>query len=324
MQFYTSVERRGKNLLVRGIDEDGCDVKKKVAYKPTLYVPCEKTSVFKTIHEQYVAPLDFDSMRDASDYIKDFGHVSGVEVFGSTNYPCTFINEEYPGEITPDLSKLRVGAFDIEVSMEGAMPNIDRAQQPITSISLIRFGGIRYVFGLKDYEPVGEEIYIHCVNEKDLLNRFIMKWTEMDLHVISGWNIDFFDIPYLIHRIEKVFNEIGFIEKEFKYASKLSPWGYIDVPHRTSPGRPEYKIAGITSFDYYKLYQKFSPTKKESYKLDFIAHLELGKKKLDYSEYKTLTNLYEQNHQKYIEYNLIDSLLIEQFEDKLKKMKIQR
>ena len=65
------------------------------------------------------------------------------------------------------------------------------------------------------------------------------------------------------------------------------------------------------------MYRKFQP-KQESEKLNYIAYVELGEKKLSYEEYDSLHSLYKNNYQKFIEYNIKDVELVRKLEEKLK------
>jgi DNA polymerase elongation subunit (family B) len=134
----------------------------------------------------------------------------------------------------------------------------------------------------------------------------------MDLDVVTGWNIEFFDIPYLINRIKRVLGD-----NEYK---KLSPWGIVNEKTVEFKGKENqsYDLLGVSVLDYYQLYRKFTFGNQESYKLDYIGQVELGEKKVDYSEYGSLLELYKNNYQKFIEYNIQDVLLVEKLDDKLK------
>jgi DNA polymerase elongation subunit (family B) len=141
-------------------------------------------------------------------------------------------------------------------------------------------------------------------------------WSRFYPDVISGWNIKFFDIPYLVNRITKLFGE--------DEAKKLSPWNRISGREAFVMNREHqvYDLDGIATLDYIELYRKFTYSQQESYRLDHIAHVELGEKKLDYSEFETLHQLYKYDYQKFIEYNIKDVELVEKLEDKMKLVEL--
>jgi len=155
---------------------------------------------------------------------------------------------------------------------------------------------------------------LKCKDEYDLIQKFLQVW-ESDAwmpDIITGWNIEFFDIPYLINRITTLYNE--------REAKRLSPWKMLNEKVVEFRGKENkvYEIVGVSDLDYYRLYRKFSFGNQESYKLDYIAQIELSERKLDYSEYGSLNEFYKNNFQKYMEYNIHDVLLVQKLEDKLK------
>jgi len=157
--------------------------------------------------------------------------------------------------------------------------------------------------------------YTKCDNEIDLLLKFLDYWSMPSAYpdVITGWNVKFFDIPYLVNRINRVLG--------LESVKKFSPWGMVD--HRKVNKRGQeattYNLAGIQTLDYLDLFQKFGYTygAQESYKLDHIAKVVLGEKKLSYEEHSSLFSLYLNDHQKFIDYNIKDVELVDRIEDKL-------
>lgn len=141
-------------------------------------------------------------------------------------------------------------------------------------------------------------------------------WTRFHPDVVSGWNIKFFDIPYLVNRITKLFDEAE--------AKKLSPWNKLSMREVMFMNRDHqsYDMVGIAALDYIELYKKFTYSQQESYRLDHIAHVELGEKKIDYSEFENLHQLYKQDFQKFVEYNIKDVELVEKLEDKMKLIEL--
>jgi DNA polymerase elongation subunit (family B) len=83
-----------------------------------------------------------------------------------------------------------------------------------------------------------------------------------------------------------------------------------------------YDIGGVTQLDYLNLYKKFTYKAQESYRLDYIASVELGQKKLDHSEYDTFKDFYTKGWQKFVEYNIIDVELVDRMEDKMKLIEL--
>ena len=108
--------------------------------------------------------------------------------------------------------------------------------------------------------------YVKCDNEKELIFEFLKFWQMNQPDVITGWNTEFFDIPYLCNRIKKLCGEDDL--------KKLSPWGSVSSKTIYSMGRTHqvYDIQGIAALDYFDLYRKFTYTNQESYRLDHIVH----------------------------------------------------
>ena len=100
--------------------------------------------------------------------------------------------------------------------------------------------------------------YVLCENEHDLLMTFIAWWSEVEPEVITGWNVDAFDITYLCNRIGQVCGEHNL--------NKLSPWGLVSSHDKEIMGRKVlyYDIAGVNVLDYLEMYKKFTYTNRES------------------------------------------------------------
>ena len=169
------------------------------------------------------------------------------------------------------------------------------------------------MFGIGPWEHDRTDvIYYNCKNEAALLIEFIKYWRKESFDIITGWNVNSFDITYLCNRIDKILGE-----DEHK---KLSPWNQSDVREFVAQGYQKnmvYNLYGINVLDYLELYRKHTFVNQESYRLDHIANVELGKGKLDYSEYGNLHTLYRQDYAKFLEYNVQDAVLVEQLEEKL-------
>lgn len=311
-EFYTSVVRRGNNLLYRGY-KNGERVKKKIAFKPTLFVSSDKPSPWKTLDDQNVAPVTFDSMSEATEFDKLYRDVANVNVYGMNNMVFQYIAKKYPTNIEFDRSSVEVTNFDIEVASDAGFPEPSKAEHPVISITLRKNDGVYWVWGLNDYVVTREDVlFIKCDNEMDLLRKFIDHWSRHTPDVITGWNTMGFDIPYIINRTRNLFGDDTLL-------SKLSPWGIIRERNREYFGKKvqEYILEGIEHLDYLDVYKKFTYTQQESYRLDHIATVELGERKINYEEHGTLFNLYKEDYQKFIDYNIKDVELVHALDEKL-------
>ena len=209
--------------------------------------------------------------------------------------------------------------IDIEVDSKNGFPYPESATEEILSIAMNIVSPNRehqgmFVFGWGGtFIPPKDVIYIDCQDEADLISRFIEFWENVDPDIITGWNVQFFDIPYLVNRIT---NTIG--EKE---ARRLSPWKKFSVRNAIIHGKENQAInlIGVSILDYMEMYKKFTYTNRESYRLDHIAHIETGYRKLKYEEYSNLDQLYRNDYQKFIEYNIRDVNLVDQIDEKMKR-----
>jgi len=328
MNFYTNVSRYGNMLLYRGI-ENGKRVQKKIKYKPTLFVGTNKASKWKSLDGKPVAPVQFESMRDAKNWIQENQYVAGRHIFGNTRHQACLVNDLFPGEIEFDRSKINVTTIDIEVQSDDGFPEPAEAAKTVTAICLKNnIDNTYYVWGLGDYDvskaimKTNRVVYKKCADEKELLIDFINHWATPSHtpDVITGWNSKFFDIPYLVNRIRRVFGpDLG--EENIK---KLSPWGMVErrearIAYKSANRDETFEFQGISQMDYMEVFKKFGYAygQQESYSLNNIAHVVLGEKKLSYEEHGSLYNLYKADHQKFIDYNIKDVELVDRFEDKM-------
>ena len=172
------------------------------------------------------------------------------------------------------------------------------------------------VFGLHEYKTNRKDVtYIKCNSEKDLLYDFLNFWCSNYPDIITGWNTEFFDIPYLVNRIKKVLGEDD--------AKRLSPWKSVHSKDVYQMGRTQmvYDIQGIAALDYFDLYRKFTYTNQESYRLDHIASVELGVKK-DENPHDTFRDWYTNDYQSFIDYNIKDVEIVDALEDKMKLIEL--
>jgi|TARA_Y100000034_G_scaffold15110_1_gene15939 DNA polymerase elongation subunit (family B) len=310
--FYTNVQPQGNYIALRGVDEHGLTFQRKVRYDPTLYVPAQRKSDWKTLDGKPVAPVKWGNMRESRQAMRTYGQ----DVYGVDQFQYSFISDKYPGMIDYDISKVKIAYIDIETSSEYGFPNIREANEQVLAIS-IKMGDDFKVYGCGDFNPPPDVRYIRCPNEHALLEAFVDDWKSNYPDIVTGWNTRFFDVPYLVNRITKVHGS--------KMANKLSPWGWIrENEVNLMGGRKQqvYDMQGISSIDYMDAYGKFTYINRESYALNFIAYAELGEKKLDYSEATSLHELYKTNFQKFLDYNIHDVILVEKLENKLKIMEM--
>lgn len=316
---YTNVAVYGNNILFRGIKE-GRRQKLKIQYSPTLFLSTNKPSIWKGLNGEQLEPKKFETIREAKDFIKNYSEIDNFKIHGNNSFEYAFIADTQPGMIEWDLENIKVAVIDIEVGSENGFPDPTQANEPITAIAIKEIGGKMVVFGCGDFDNVDPEnvVYHKCRDEYTLCKSFLQHWEDNCPDVISGWNVQLFDIPYLINRFNRILGE--------EYTRKLSPWGVIFNREKLIKGKIHnvFTLLGVSTLDYIDLYRWYAPGGKsqESYRLDSIAQIELGEGKISYDDYDNLHSLYKLNHQLFIEYNIKDVNLILQFEDKLKLIEL--
>ena len=314
MKFYTNVEQAGNNLLVRGY-EGGQAFSNKVKFNPTLFLPSSNFSKWKTLEGECVQPMKQGTISDAKETIARYRDATNMKVYGNTRYLYQYIAEEYADDhVMFDPKQIRVFNIDIETAAENGFPDIESADQEILAISLKdSHTGRITVWGARPFVNKDNQVdYLHFKTESGMLQAFLEYWCENYPDVITGWNVQLFDIPYIAGRIDRVLGD--------RYTRFLSPWRLITRREIYIKGRKQiaYDLPGIATLDYLELYRKFTYSNQESYKLDYICSVELGEKKLDHSEYDTFKEFYENDWQKFIEYNIHDVRLVDKLDAKMK------
>src|SRR6056300_205135 len=322
MAFYTNLYRYTNNIFYRGYSDNGDRVIKKEHYKPRFYVTSNTKTNFKSLDGQYVGPVEFNSMYEAGQWFKDNVEVSGRSIYGNKRFVTQYAMDKFPQDIQFDRNMINVGTFDIETDYDDGFPYPDQAAHAILSISYKSSKFSTYhVWGYGDFDVKASLIkdvkYVRCNSEEELLTKFIEFCSHPDIvpDVITGWNTRFFDIPYIINRVAKVLG--------IEWLSKFSPYGVQIPPPRMVPSRGKenmvYEIPGIQTLDYMELFQKFGYTygPQESYALNHIAYVVLGERKLSFEESGSLKNLYKDDFQKYIDYNMKDVQLVDRLEEKM-------
>ena len=318
MKFYTSVEQAGNRLLVRGYN-NGERYSVRVPFNPTLFLPSKNYSKWKTLEGNAVEPHKFGSISEAREFVKQYKEVPDFDIYGNTRFLYQYIAEQHPEEeLKFDSSKIRIFNIDIETAAENGFPDIESADQEILAISIKdSFSGRITVFGARPYDNKDPMVdYMHFRSEESMMNAFLDYWQANYPDVITGWNVQLFDMPYICNRIERILGE--------KFVKLLSPWRLVSQREIFIKGRKQFAVdtLGISTLDYLELYKKFTYTNQESYRLDHICNVELGEKKLDHSEFDTFKEFYEKDWQKFIDYNIHDVRLVDKLDDKMKLIEL--
>ena len=315
MQFYTNVTPWGNTLLVREY-VNGERLNRKVKYSPTLFCKVIKETNYKTLDGQYVTPIKHDTIKEAKEWLKSYEDQPHL-VYGNTLFQYNYIADEYPNYVKWDIDKILVVTIDIEVACENGFPNPEEAIEPLLSITIKNHQNKQIiVWGTGEYKNTRDDVtYVKCDTEKMLIQEFLTFWEKNQPDVITGWNTEFFDIPYLCNRIKNLY--------EPKEINRLSPWGNVSDRQVYKMGRQQqvYDILGVSHLDFYDLYRKFTYTSRESYRLDHIAHIELGESKDD-NPYETFREWYLKDFQSFIDYNIQDVEIVDRLEDKMRLIEL--
>ena len=216
----------------------------------------------------------------------------------------------------------RTMIIDIEVEVTEGFPDIKKAENRVTAIGFndpLTDEYFCYVLDTKNKLKLddtkistnGNEITKSFTDEYDLLNAFFMKYMKIKPTILTGWNVEFFDVPYLYNRACNVVGK--------NVANLLSP---VMSVQWSDFGGGKYKIAGVSILDYLILYKKFTFSEKSSYRLDNIGSIEVGEKKIEYEG--TLNDLYDNDIDKFVQYNLQDVKLVKKLDNKLDFIEIAR
>ncbi len=308
--FYTNVIQKGDTLLIRAI-EDGKRVQRTVRYRPTLYTPSREKTKFKTLEGKSLKPIQLSGMKEAREFLKNYEEQPGT-IFGMERYQYCYLAETYPGLVDWNQEKILILTIDIEVASENGFPDPNLAEEEVLAITVKNHNSKKImVWGIYDYNNTRDDVeYVHCDDERVLMEQFVEFMANVKPDVITGWNTTFFDIPYICNRLQKLFGP--------KMMHYMSPWETVTEERTSTYGRDisRYNIWGVSNLDYLDLYKKFTYTDQESFTLDYISFIELGVKK-DPNPYDTFKEWYTKDYQSFIDYNIKDVELVDAMEDHL-------
>ena len=317
MDFYTNVAIINDRVLYRGFS-GGDRVECREEFSPTLYVPSKKKTKYKTLEGNYVEPVKLGSIKEAKEFVNTYDSVDNFTIYGNTKYLYQYILSKYPKEVDYDFGQLNIISLDIETTSENGFPSVEEAREEILCITVKDFTTKRIItWGCGEFDNSRDDVhYVYCQNERELLGKFVEYWVQKTPDIITGWNVKFFDMPFICRRIDRVLS--------IKHMRSMSPWNNVRERELYVKGQKKlyYDIIGVATLDYYDLYQKFTYTNQESYRLDHIAYVELGANKLDHSEFENFQDFYRNNWQKFIEYNIHDVELVDMLEDKMKLIEL--
>ena len=309
-KFYTNIQLAGDTILYRGY-EDGNPVQFRAHFSPTLYVLSNNKEKFTTLDGRYVSPVKFQKPKEGREFIRQYDGVEGFEVHGYERFVYQYIRQEYPNEVDYDISLMKLYSMDIEVQCENGFPDVEAAAEEMLSITIKDMVSKKfYIWAVKDFNTDHTKFIFDT--EREMLMHFIDWWVKNTPDILTGWNVNLYDVPYICRRVKRILGT--------KWMNSISPWNRANEREVYVQGRKNYAydVSGINILDYLDLYRKFTYSNQESYRLDHIAFVELGERKLDHSEYENFKDFYTRDWQKFIEYNIQDTELIDRLEEKMK------
>lgn len=332
--FYLVVDQIGDKIHERYIDSNGKEAVRQSDYQPTLFFHAQEG--FKTKHKDIygkpVIPKQFASISEAKEW--KMRQQGVLEVLGMDDFEITYIADTYRDDIQYDQRYIRVANCDIEVTGD-EFPDPTYAKFPIDAIT--HYDSIDdkyYVFDLlnsqygsvskwnpelagKPESEGGDEVpkhllekvvYMSFETEQELLMEYINFWEEKTPVIFTGWNVEGFDIPYIMNRVKNVLGP--------SQIKRFSPFGRVrsKIIQNVYGDKEIFIIAGVEILDYMDLYKKFSFTVQPTYKLDYVTEYEVGLNKLAYDG--PINKLRENNHQRYISYNIVDVYCVQAIDKK--------
>jgi len=311
LDFYTNIVKIGEKICARGIRKGQRATKVINQFSPTLYISdTTGKSQWRTIDGKPVSPLKFESTKELMDWRQKHDNIEGFEIYGYERWMQQWLTEFFPEETPVDFDLFNVVFIDIEVSSDEGFPEANKALYPVISITCY-LNDIYYVWGNQEYETTQPNVvYKKFESESELLHDFVMWFRSSECDIVTGWNTRFFDLPYLYNRISRIIDE--------KFCLKLSPWNRVYKTNFQLGGQflDEVTIEGVNALDYLEIYKRFTYSAQESYRLDNIAHVELGEGKLSFDEYSNLYTLHKRDYKKFIDYNIRDVELVVRMDDK--------
>lgn len=315
MRFYTNVKQIGNFIFVRGY-ENGVTFKDRIEYRPTLFIKSLQQSKYKTLQGDYLQPVNPGTIRETRNFIEKYKDVDNFSVYGDISPVNQYISDNYPEEnIEFDINKIKIYIIDIETTSTYGFPNVEQVREEVLLITIQDFTTKKtYTWGSRPFsEQVENNVYYECKNEVDLLEQFIKFWESDYPDIVSGFNCELFDIPYLLRRIAVTLSEAD--------AKRLSVWKYIKERkvQIENSNREEYvyDISGVSCLDFLALFKKFSGIKLENNRLETVAQEILGETKLDHSQYETFSDFYTNDFDKFTRYNIKDCELVSRLEEHL-------
>jgi len=313
---------RTKEVKVWTWDAQGNRTSYTQPYRPYVYIE-DKNGDEVSIYKTKVRKKVFNNQYERTRFIRDTGIRRLFE--NLPTYQQFLIDEYWQDNELPEFSSmpLKVQFIDIEAVARDEFPDPEEAVHPINVVTIYdTIEKHKHVWGVGEFDSSkfdpSELTYYNCKTEIELIDK-MLTFLEADYpDIISGWNSAGFDIPYIINRIHNVMGE--------EHVRRLSPTGNVyNRAIRGAFGKNSVRwfIDGISCLDYLDVYKRFQLKNRDSYKLDNIAQIEIGEKKIEYGNMH-IADLCAQDWQTFVEYNIHDVFLLQRLDEELRYMELIR
>jgi DNA polymerase elongation subunit (family B) len=303
----------GGNEVTHLYTMDGTAHVEKIRFKPFLgvHATSKETTSWTDIYGKPVKVIVFDSMQASREWKKQNSGL--LDILGDVSPVVQYMATQYRKDIVLKMDGVVVWNIDIEVcnvkkdpSIKG-FPSPQLAKVPISAITIQDMVKNTYItIACGDYKSKLPNVeYIRCGTEEDLLRTYIRLFNEHKPHIITGWNIKLFDIPYIVNRTNRI---LGPEDLKKLSIDRVVKQHESEVGNKTEV---TFTLQGTIIWDYIELYKKYIGEPRESFSLNFISQYELGLEKVSYTEeHETLEGLYFNDFEKYIDYNIQDVALV--------------
>lgn len=333
MSYISAIKIKDEVIVWERTPENGRTSKR---FRAPYYFYVKSTSgTHETIYGDKVKRYDFNTAKEFQQAREDLTS-SGIKLFESDIPPeVKILSEHYYNIKAP---KLNVTFFDIEVdfSKEVGFSSVANPYAPINSVAFYHQWKNEYVViavppseiytneslpgFIKEMNKIApmpdNTTVLFCKNERELLTELLFQIQDSD--VVCGWNSDFFDVPYVGKRLEKISKSVF---RMLSFEEGLSP-SFREVETFNGQTMETLDLSGRISADYMVLFKKYEAAQRPSYKLESIADDVLVDKdnkpvlpKLHYEG--SLADLYRKNFAHFVRYNLRDTEVLGGFEKRL-------
>jgi DNA polymerase elongation subunit (family B) len=347
--IYYKCDKTTKNMgqiWVSTFDSDGNTIYKTYEHRSHLCYTVPDTAVSDDIHQYkslYGERLEVKQFNNVYDRYKWMKEHPTTKIYECVQPEREFLLDTYSGRQESDeFSKhpFKVHFIDIECPSEFEFPSPDKAKYPVTLITVYDTGLDEFhVWAFKDFkapeEYAGRLVKHVFPNEKSMLADWLVWQKKNPPDIVTGWNIEAFDIPYLVNRCFGYFNtkkdengDVLACEETGAVAKCLSPVGVIRPiikgVRNTKKKVATYSIYGVSILDYYLMYRyKFTFESRQSWKLGDVCESEIGATKLEHG-FDTLFNFQRNDYDNFVKYNIIDVDLCVKLDKKLKFLDLAR